>query len=280
MNTTQSVFIKVAFLDIDGTVRNKSLMETFVDFLYGLGYISRVVYEELQAKRVRYKSDKDNPDSYEEYVLLVSRVLLDAIKGLPLVKVKELAAQAIAKYQYEDYRYTKRLIKSLRTNGYKIIAISGSLDFLVDAFREFYDFDQSYGHGFSIDKNNIYAATEPTTWRDKHLVIDQIIRDNGWEGVQLQSFAVGDTGGDFTMLQSVTYPITINPSKGLVKKMYVSATEDNKAYYCVIERKDLLYRFIITPNSTIKDGTIVLSDAVLFGVIMNLYNKSLRSITQ
>ena len=38
-------FIKVAFLDIDGTVRNKSLMETFVDFLYGLGYISRVVYE-------------------------------------------------------------------------------------------------------------------------------------------------------------------------------------------------------------------------------------------
>ena len=54
-------FIKVAFLDIDGTVRNRSLMETFVDFLYGLGYISRVVYEGLQAKRVQYKTNAMRP---------------------------------------------------------------------------------------------------------------------------------------------------------------------------------------------------------------------------
>ena len=100
-------FIKVAFLDIDGTVRNKSLMETFVDFLYGLGYISRVVYEGLQAKRVQYKADKDNSDSYEEYVMLVNQTLINAVKGLPLEEVKKLAAQAIAKYRYEDYRYTK-----------------------------------------------------------------------------------------------------------------------------------------------------------------------------
>ena len=100
-------FIKVAFLDIDGTVRNKSLMETFVDFLYGLGYISRVVYEGLQAKRVQYKADKDNSDSYEEYVMLVNQTLINAVKGLPLEEVKKLAAQTIAKYRYEDYRYTK-----------------------------------------------------------------------------------------------------------------------------------------------------------------------------
>ncbi len=258
-----SEIIKVAFLDIDGTVRNKSLMETFVDFLYGLGYISRIVHENLQAKRVQYKSDKDNADSYEEYVLLVNQVLLEAIKGLPLDAVKELAAQAITKYQYEDYRYTKSLIERLRENDYKIIAISGSLNFLVDAFKEFYDFDQSYGHGFSVSEGNIYTATEPITWRDKHLIIEQIIEDNGWNGSQLQSFAVGDTGGDFTMLRSATYPIAINPSKGLVRKMYLSATEENKAYYCVVERKDLLYFFVITPNSTIKDGSIELSEAVL-----------------
>ena len=256
-------FIKVAFLDIDGTVRNKSLMETFVDFLYGLGYISRVVYEGLQSKRVQYKADKDNSDSYEEYVMLVNQTLINAVKGLPLEEVKKLAAQAIAKYRYEDYRYTKRLIEILRTNGYKIIAISGSLEFLVDAFRKFYDFDQSYGHGFSIDEDNVYAATEPITWRDKHLIIHQIIKDNGWEGAQLQSFAVGDTAGDFTMLRSATYPIAINPSKGLVKKMCISATENNKSYYCVVERKDLLYRFVIEPNSTIKDDSVELSDAVL-----------------
>ena len=65
------------------------------------------------------------------------------------------------------------------------------------------------------------------------------------------------------MLRSATSPIAINPSKGLVKKMCISATENNKSYYCVVERKDLLYRFVIEPNSTIKDDSVELSDAVL-----------------
>ncbi len=263
MSLGNSKFVKVAFFDIDGTIRNKSLMETFVDFLYGLGHVTPAAYADLRAKRNDYKAARDNPKLYEEYILLVNRILLNAIKNRPLEEVRKLAAQAIAKYHYENYRYTQRLIEVLRANDYKVIAISGSLEFLVDAFKEFYGFDQAYGHGFSVDKNNVYTATEPITWKDKHLIINQIIKDNDWEGSEIQSFAVGDTAGDYTMLREATYAVAINPPSQLIEKLYASAIKDKRDYYCIAERKDSLQRYIIGPNSSMEDGVLKTSDSII-----------------
>ena len=53
-----------------------------------------------------------------------------------------------------------------------------------------------------------------------------------------ESYAYGDTTGDFTMLQSVGYPTAINPNKKLLDMIRKEKLDCN----IIIERKDVIYK--------------------------------------
>ena len=55
-----------------------------------------------------------------------------------------------------------------------------------------------------------------------------------------QSYAYGDTSGDFSMLKMVGNPFAINPTKELINKIL----EDEELRYkikIIVERKDVIY---------------------------------------
>lgn len=259
--SSDSKKIKVAFFDIDGTIRNKSLMESFVDFLRREGYVSQNTYNKVHSQRKRYKKERDNLEAYENYTMLINQTVLDAVKNLDISEVEALATAAIKEYDYEDYVYSKRLLDSLRGNGYETIAISGSIGFLVEPFSKLYEFSQFRGHGYRIVGGRISELSEPVTWKDKHLIVDEIIRENNWSADDILMFAVGDTAGDFTMLERATYPIAINPSEQLIRKMQWSATQQNKTYYVVYERKGVPFRCLISPENEGSSKNIKISNS-------------------
>jgi phosphoserine phosphatase len=53
------------------------------------------------------------------------------------------------------------------------------------------------------------------------------------------SFAYGDTAGDFSMLSLVGYPVCINPTRELLKK--ILPCELKEKVKIIVERKDVTY---------------------------------------
>ncbi|MCJ7687725.1 MAG: HAD hydrolase family protein, partial [Clostridiaceae bacterium] len=56
-----------------------------------------------------------------------------------------------------------------------------------------------------------------------------------------QSYAYGDTSGDFTMLNLVKNPTAINPTKELLLKI-LDVEELKEKINIIVERKDVVYK--------------------------------------
>ena len=59
-----------------------------------------------------------------------------------------------------------------------------------------------------------------------------------------QSYAYGDTAGDFSMLKLVGYPHAINPTKELITKIMGDPSLRDKITV-IVERKDVTYKMDI-----------------------------------
>ena len=55
------------------------------------------------------------------------------------------------------------------------------------------------------------------------------------------SYAYGDTTGDFTMFELVGHPYAINPTKELIEKIK-SSEEVSKKITIIVERKNMIYK--------------------------------------
>ena len=56
-----------------------------------------------------------------------------------------------------------------------------------------------------------------------------------------QSYAYGDTTGDFTMFELVGHPYAMNPTKELLEKIKASK-EVSKKISIIVERKNVIYQ--------------------------------------
>ena len=73
----------------------------------------------------------------------------------------------------------------------------------------------------------------------KNKMIDELV--NKYNIDLEQSFAYGDTNGDYNMLRRVGNPVAINPSRELLNKIKDSE-ELSKKVTILIERKDVIYK--------------------------------------
>ena len=73
----------------------------------------------------------------------------------------------------------------------------------------------------------------------KNKMIDELV--NKYNIDLEQSFAYGDTNGDYNMLRRVGNPVAMNPSRELLNKIKDSE-ELSKKVTILIERKDVIYK--------------------------------------
>jgi HAD superfamily hydrolase (TIGR01490 family) len=222
----------VAVFDIDGTTFRSSLLIELVDRLIQKGLFPQETRHEFESERIRWL---DRTSDYEAYIGKVVSVFGTRIKGLSFGEVANTAGEVIEEKKDRVYRYTRDLVKTFKTKGYFLLAVSHSPKFMADGFGYEAGFDKVYGTFYATGPTDSFTGEI----EDKELIFNKaaiVRRAVRKENLTLEkSVGVGDTESDIGMLELVETPIAFNPNQAL----YTHAKR--RKWKIVVERKDVVY---------------------------------------
>ncbi len=228
-----------AFFDIDGTLYREGLItEIFKKLIKSEIIDKHRWYNEVQEKYLKWDRRIGN---YDDYLLKMAEIYTDAIKGLHSTHIQFIAKKVIEQKGDRVYTYTRNRIKYHMEQGHKVIAISGSPSELIGEMAAKYGFHDYVGTTYKINDKSTYTGDITPMWNsiNKKKALNEFVKHYS---IQLsQSYAYGDTTGDFSMLKSVAHPIAINPTKELLLKIKNDKETADKIKI-VVERKDMIYR--------------------------------------
>ena len=232
-----------AVFDIDGTLIRWQLYHAIANQLAKQGYIDTADYEAVRGARMLWKQ-RTHAESFKEYERRLVSAYEKLLQQLP-VTAFETAADAVF-YEYKDqvYTYTRDLLKQLKSEGYVLLAISGSQTEIIGRIAGYYGFDDFVGSQYHR-RDGRFTGELTATIGNKDTVLRQLIDTHRLS--MKGSVAVGDSESDSIMLSMVDRPIAFNPSKGL----YEQAREHG--WKIVVERKNVVYML------EYRDGTYVLA---------------------
>lgn len=233
---------KFAVFDIDGTIFRWQLYHELFDALIDEGIIAGKDGERVLSAREEWRKRQLD---YHEYEHVLMDVMEKAIVGLDDERFHEIADAILLKKGHHVYKYTLDLLRELQQKGYITVAISASHQQLVEAFCRLHDIDIAIGRKFEVVRGKLSRKSEYVHGR-KHILLKRVVDeyDLDWN----DSYAVGDSDGDISMLELVTNPIAFNPNDEL------RDIAMRRGWPIVLERKSLAYRLEKSP-----DGTYVLA---------------------
>ncbi len=222
----------VAVFDIDGTLFRSSLLIELVEALIERGIFpaaARSTYADAQLEWMNRKGE------YEPFIRKVVQAFGKHAKGAPYGEVADIAGEIIEAKKDRVYRYTRDLADDLKAKGYYLLAISHSPKFIVDGFAYELGFHKSYGTFYETGASNRFTGTIA----DEHLIMNKAaVLKRAVEKEKLSfknSYGVGDTESDVSMLTMVENPIAFNPNRILYRHA------KKHGWPIVVERKDVIY---------------------------------------
>ena len=227
-----------AFFDIDGTIYREGLItEVFKKIIKYELVDENKWYSEVKPAFTKW--DKRQGD-YDTYLLKMVDIYIEAIKGISKHHIDYIAKKVIEQKGDRVYTFTRERIKWHKEQGHIVIAISGSPIELVSEMANKYNMDDYKGTIYNLDENNIYNGEIIPMW-DSESKEKAILEMKEKYNIDLDnSFAYGDTSGDFTMFKSVGIPYAINPTKELLSKVLEDDYIKEKIKI-IVERKDVTY---------------------------------------
>lgn len=228
-----------AFFDIDGTLYREGLItEVFKKLIKSEIIENSRWYNEVRPYYIKWDRRQGN---YDNYLLRMADIYTEAIKGLHKSQIDFIAELVIKQKGDRVYTYTRDRLKYHKENGHLVIAISGSPIELVRNMTEKYGFNDYIGSIYEMDEDNKYTGKIKPMWdsESKERAISYFC--DKYDIDLSNSFAYGDTSGDFTMLSSVGNPITINPTKELLTKV-MEHDKVKEKIKIIVERKDVVYK--------------------------------------
>ncbi|MGL4656233.1 MAG: HAD-IB family hydrolase [Sarcina sp.] len=228
-----------AFFDIDGTIYREGLITEVFKKIVKYELIKEEKWDN-EVKPAFLKWDKRQGD-YDEYLLKMVDIYIDAIKGLKKYHIDHIARNVIEQKGDRVYTFTRERIKWHKEQGHVVIAISGSPIELVKEMAGKYNMDDFRGTIYNIDEEEKYTGEITPMW-------DAVSKQNAIReltekyNIDLsESFAYGDTSGDFTMFKNVGHPYAINPTRELIGKVKEHKEIEDKINV-IVERKDVTYK--------------------------------------
>jgi HAD superfamily hydrolase (TIGR01490 family) len=231
-----------AFFDLDGTLYREGLITEV--------FKKMVKYEIIGSERwyndVRpyfMKWDKRQGD-YDNYLLKMIDIYIESIKGLQKYQMEYIAKKVVQQKGDRVYTFTRDRIKWHQANNHTLIIISGSPSELVGEMAKKYGFTDYIGAKYIIDNDNVYTGEVIPMWdsKSKAKSINEFVKK--YDIDLNESYAYGDTAGDYTMFKNVKYPYCMNPTKELLQKV-LKDRELIKRVNVVVERKDVIYNLDI-----------------------------------
>ena len=228
-----------AFFDIDGTLYREGLItELFKKLIKSEIIDNDRWYKEVKPYYVKWDKRIGN---YDNYLLKMADIYTEAIIGLHRSQIEFISNQIITQKGDRVYTYTRDKIKWHKDQGHLTITISGSPIELVRDVSLKYGFDDYVGTKYVLSENDVYTGDIIPMWDSvskQSAIEDFVCKYN----IDLdQSYAYGDTSGDFTMLNLVKNPTAINPTKELLLKI-LDVQELKEKINIIVERKDVVYK--------------------------------------
>lgn len=224
---------RVAILDVDGTIFRSSLLIELVETLVDNASFPKEARKEYEKQHARWL---DREGDYEEYIMAVVQTFRKHLQGLHYGELAEAADQVVEAQWKRTYRYTRELIKELKSKGYFLLAVSHSPKTVLDRFCPRLGFNKSYGLVYEIGPQELFTGTIA----DEHLIFNKanvVNRAIEKEHLTLaHSIGVGDTESDIPFLEMVAKPICFNPNQKLFR------AAKRLKWDVVVERKDMIYK--------------------------------------
>ncbi|MGL4628069.1 HAD family hydrolase [Cetobacterium sp.] len=230
--------MKAAFFDIDGTIYRNSLLTEHFKKLIKYELLDIREYE-LKVKDA-FKEWDERVGDYDKYLEDITTTYVEAIKGLSLQYNDFISDQVLELKGNRVYKFTRDMIKWHKEQGHKVIFISGSPDFLVSRMAKKWGADDYCGSIYHYEDGKLSGDISPM-WDSKNKM--KAI-NNFCEKYDIdlnESYAYGDTNGDYSMLTLVGNPRAINPSRELLLKIKTEEHLRDKTEIFV-ERKDVIYK--------------------------------------
>lgn len=230
---------KAAFFDIDGTLYREGLItEVFKKFVTHELVDQSKWYDEVKPTFMKYDRRQGE---YDDYLNKMVDIYKQTLVGLSNIHILHIANTVIKQKGDRVYTFTRDQIMKHKEDGTLVIAVSGSPLELVVAMARKYSFDDCRGTIYKTDQNGNYTGEVVPMWdhasKKKALLELQELYDIDFEN----SYAYGDTTGDFTMFELVGHPYAINPTRELIEKIKQSP-EVAKKITIIVERKNMIYR--------------------------------------
>lgn len=228
-----------AFFDIDGTIYRNSLMIEHFKKLIKYELLEEGSYQSNVEESFRLWDTREG--DYDEYLTKLVELYVKVIKGLSTSYNDFISDQVVYLKGSRVYSYTREKIKWHKEQGHKVIFISGSPDFLVSRMAKKWEADDFEGSTYKLDETGKKYSGEITPMWDSQHKIEALEKFRQKYDIDLsQSYAYGDTKGDFSMLTCVGFPRAINPSRELVMAIKETPYLQQTARI-IIERKDVIY---------------------------------------
>lgn len=230
-----------AFFDIDGTIYRDSLLIEHFKKLIKYELIDLSQYE--RKVKESYKLWDERKGDYDAYLQDLTTTYVEAIRGLSLQYNNFIADQVVELKGNRVYKYSRDRIKWHKEQGHKVIFISGSPDFLVERMAKKMGADDFVGSHYITSESKLTGEVKPM-WDtpNKIKAIDTFCEKYGLD--LSQSYAYGDTNGDYGMLSLVGKPKAINPSKELIHNIKKNPDLAHRAEI-IVERKDVIYHLTL-----------------------------------
>lgn len=228
-----------AFFDIDGTLYR----EVFMKELFKRMIRSEIIREEEWYKEVKpyYDQYDRRVGSYDDYLLRMASIYTEAIKGYHRSFIEHIIHNVVRDMGLRNYLFSRNRIKWHKSQGHKVLTISGSPIELVREMAKLHDFDDYRGSIYPMDEKERYTGEVIPMWdsKSKQKAIDEF--KVKYDLDLNASYAYGDTAGDFSMFQLVGHPVLVNPTRELVN-LVLNDPQVSKKAEVAVERKDLIYR--------------------------------------
>lgn len=222
---------KFAVFDIDGTLLRWQLYHAVINSLAKEGLLGPDAYQAIKAARLTWKNRTDS-EAFKAYENLLIKTYEQGLSHHSFADFERTAHVIIGEYKDQVYAYTRDLVKSLKEQGYFLLAISGSHHEIVGLLAKEYGFDDYVGSTYEHEDGK-YTGNKNVASHDKAKHLHAFVEKHN---LTMQgSVAVGDSFSDVAMLELVENPIAFNPEANL----YNHAKEEG--WKIVVERKNVVY---------------------------------------
>lgn len=223
---------KFAVFDIDGTLIRWQLYHVVVDRLAKSGKLGKDSYQKIKDARMQWKKRTD-PEAFKTYEQILVKSYEAAIQNIPVSAFDSLINEVIEEHKDQVYTFTRDLLSELKHKGYFLAVISGSHEELIEKIAQYYGFDDFVASKYERSDSGFTGKSYIPSF-NKAEALKNLIEKHSL-GLK-NSFAIGDSFSDVSMLEMVENPVAFNPDKELF-----SVAKQNH-WDIVIERKNMVYK--------------------------------------